>query len=428
MGIAFLFFRLFKRVNLESRIKKEVIVELGSRLSAQDFLNEKIEDVRVDFDFSSSPQVGEYTVQVYLGEEVFDVLLFVVDTTPPKIETKDLSIYIDEDLPNIKSFITHIEELSDYLIREDVIEKKLGVQEIEVVVVDKFGNIGRSWAKLSILEDTEAPVFDGLSPISIPVGESVDLKEGVTAFDKRFGKTPFSYDDSTVHYSVPGTYFISYFAEDPLGNKREVTRTIEIKPREKTYRISSFPVFSQYPNYPNGCESAALYNLLRYYKVNVGIEDIVNALKKGAGPYFKDGTLYGGNPEVEFVGDPRDKHGYGVFQKPIIEVANLYKKGIIDYTGHSFSEVLEIVKQGIPVQVWGSIHNEDTKICVSWIDVSTGKKVDWICNLHSVILIGFTSHSVFVSDSYSGKIEEYDKVQFEKMFDLFGRRAIYYKE
>ena len=131
---------------------------------------------------------------------------------------------------------------------------------------------------------------------------------------------------------------------------------------------------------------------------------------------------------MEFVGDPRNPHGYGVFQKPIIDVANYFKKGIIDFTGHSLDDVLEIVKQGIPVQVWGSIQNLDTKVCASWIDVSSGKSIDWICNLHSVVVIGFHSKSVFVSDSHTGRIEEYNLVQFEKMYNLFGRRAIYYKD
>jgi len=72
-----------------------------------------------------------------------------------------------------------------------------------------------------------------------------------------------------VNYGVPGTYFISYYAEDPLGNASSVLRTIEIKEKEKTYFIPSFPTFHQYPDYPNGCESVALYNLLNFYNVFV---------------------------------------------------------------------------------------------------------------------------------------------------------------
>lgn len=411
--IGFLFFKLFKRMNLGSFIKKEIIVELGNSLSIQDFVNGAVEGVSVDFDFNSFPQVGEYFVNVFVKEEEFQVKLIVVDTVSPKIETTDLFIYMDEELPKVSDFIVSIEEKSDYTISDIFLEKKIGMQEVEIVIVDEYGNVGSSKAKLFIEK---------------AVGEKLDLSYGVTAIDKRFGKVDFSYDDRQVNYGVPGTYFISYYAEDPLGNASSVLRTIEIKEKEKTYFIPSFPTFHQYPDYPNGCESVALYNLLNFYNVSVSMEEIVNKLRKGYGPFLKNGILYGGNPEVEFVGDPRNPHGYGVFQKPIIDVANYFKKGIIDFTGHSLDDVLEIVKQGIPVQVWGSIQNLDTKVCASWIDVSSGKSIDWICNLHSVVVIGFHSKSVFVSDSYTGRIEEYNLVQFEKMYNLFGRRAIYYKD
>lgn len=91
--------------------------------------------------------------------------------------------------------------------------------------------------------------------------------------------------------------------------------------------------------------------MLRFYKINVSLSQIVNTLKKGDGPHYEDGIYYGCNPEIEFVGDSTDEHGYGVYQKPIIEVANKFKSGMVDNTGHSLKAILEIVKKGIPVQI-----------------------------------------------------------------------------
>ena len=87
---------------------------------------------------------------------------------------------------------------------------------------------------------------------------------------------------------------------------------VTITEKDITYKIDNFPTYYQYPDYPNGCESSALYNLLRFYKINVSMSQIVNALRKGDGPHYEDGVYYGGNPEIEFVGDPTDEHGYGV--------------------------------------------------------------------------------------------------------------------
>lgn len=36
---------------------------------------------------------------------------------------------------------------------------------------------------------------------------------------------------------------------------------------------------------------AALYNLLKFYKINVSMSQIVNTLKNGDGPHYEDGIL-----------------------------------------------------------------------------------------------------------------------------------------
>lgn len=197
--------------------------------------------------------------------------------------------------------------------------------------------------------------------------------------------------------------------------------------QETSHFIEGVITYNQYPNYPNGCESVALYILLQYYQVEVSVEEIVEALPKGSSPYYKNGVLYGGNPEREFVGDPRLYTGYGVFEGPIIEVANRFKEGIINYTGHSLDEILELVKDDHPVQVWVSINLEDTEVCVSWLDEVTEENIDWICDLHSLVIIGYDYKSIITSDPYTGEIEIYDRQQFEKMYLLFGKRAIYYE-
>lgn len=284
------------------------------------------------------------------------------------------------------------------------------------------------WLLKIIKSEDNFPIFDGLTPITIELGEEVDLYAQVRAYDYKDGKLNFKVDDRQVNYDEIGSYTIYYLAIDSDGNKKKSKREINIIPKKPTYMIDNFPTFNQFPDYQNGCESVALYNLLRFYNVDVSMKEIVNLLKKGDSPYRINDVLYGGNPEIEFVGNPQDKNGYGVYQKPIIEVANYFKKGMIDYTGHSLDEVLEIVKENIPVQVWVSINLSDTQICASWIYPETGELIDWICDLHSVVIVGFNSKYVYVSDSYTGDIQEYDREQFEKIYNLFGQRAIYYNE
>lgn len=428
LRFCFALFVMFKRNSINKLIIKEVNKPYGETITINDFLKEDLDDVSCSVDLGSIKDIGTYDIKIKVGHFKFTSHLKIYDSIINKIELKDLTIYIDEELPTIKDFIINDIDLSMYKYEELSLKKELGVQDVLIKIYDEYGNFFNGTSKLTIIEDKDAPVFTGLTNIIIEAGNKYDLYKNVEAVDERFGKVNFTVDDSNVKYNTPGEYKILYSAEDEVGNKVTSTREIKIIEKDITYKIENFPTYYQFPDYPNGCESAALYNLLRFYKINITMSQIVNDLKKGDGPYIENELYYGGNPNIEFVGDPRDSHGYGVYQKPIINVANKYKSGMIDYTGHSFDDVLKIVKKGIPVQIWASVGMQNTEVCISWIYKETGEKIDWICKLHSVVVIGYNKNYVFISDSYTGNIESYSRKQVEKIFNLFGKRAIYYAD
>lgn len=424
----FIGYTFYVRSDIAKNIKDKIVIEYGKDITLNDILKKNsYKKVKVSPNLKSLKKIGKHKVTLTIDDQKFEVIVTIKDTTPPTLEVKDLEVYIDEEMPRAKDFVVKVDDLSKVSLQKIEIQKTVGEQTVSIIAKDKYGNQTKKEAKLTIKEDKEPPTFSGLSNLSVYTGSKPDLNKGVEAVDERFGSVEFSIDDSKVDYNTPGNYVIYYTAADTLGNSTTQERKITIKQRDITYMINNFPTYSQFPNYPNGCESVALYTLLKYYNVNVSPEDIVNRLKKGKGPYWENDVLYGGNPEIEFVGDPRAKNGYGVFQKPIIDVANQYKSGMIDYTGHSLTQVLELVKGGIPVQVWVSINLKNTSVCTSWIYKETGQKINWICNLHSVVIVGFNSKYVYVSDPYNGKIVKYGRSQFQKMYNLFGKRAIYYR-
>ena len=193
--------------------------------------------------------------------------------------------------------------------------------------------------------------------------------------------------------------------------------------------IKNFPTYNQKPEYPTACESVALYTLLKYYNVEITINEIIEKLKKGPLPYKKNNIMYGGNPEREFIGNPKEKTGYGVYEKPIIEVANNFKPGIKNTTGANLDNILKLIDKGYPVQVWTSIDAKTPKIANhSWIDEKTNKKIIWKQPFHSLVIIGYKENKIITSDPYYGKIKEYNKVDFEYAYNFFGKRAIYYEE
>ena len=200
--------------------------------------------------------------------------------------------------------------------------------------------------------------------------------------------------------------------------------------KNKNYKsyIDGVKSINQFPDYPVGCESVALQILLNYYGVDVSADDIVNELKKGDRPHYEGETLSGGNPEVEFVGDPRDIHSYGVYEKPIADVANKFKPGIKNITGTDLIDLFKLVDEGYPIQVWSSIKLINPFVSQKWIYKTTGETISWKAQLHSVVLIGYSDDVVVVSDPDVGAIREFDRIKFEEVYNYFGKRALYYNE
>lgn len=208
----------------------------------------------------------------------------------------------------------------------------------------------------------------------------------------------------------------------------EEERRLEEKRRleASTVKIDREITYSQFPEYPTGCESIALKILLEYNGIYVYASEIIDKLKKGSLPYKIEDQLYGGNPELEFIGDPRNDYSYGVFNGPIAVVSNSFKENVNNKEGLEFDEVLEIVSQGRPVMVWTTINNISSSISESWIYRSTGETIYWKENEHAVVVIGYNDKQVIVSDPYVGRIVKYNREVFRQNYNYMGKRAVYY--
>ena len=215
--------------------------------------------------------------------------------------------------------------------------------------------------------------------------------------------------------------------EDKLSSlQKEYYKLVKENAKKNSFYISNVPFINQYPNYPTGCESVAITILLNYYGVAVTPDDIINKLPKGSVPITKDGKLYGGNPEVEFIGNPYSLNAYGVYEKPIANVASQYKSGIKIATGTSFEKILEVVKTGKPVMVWTSMSLAVPYISQSWIYEPTGETIYWKANEHAVVIIGYTEDKVIISDPIDGKAKYQSKSIFKERYNYYGKKALYY--
>jgi uncharacterized protein YvpB len=191
--------------------------------------------------------------------------------------------------------------------------------------------------------------------------------------------------------------------------------------------INNVPTINQYPSYPSGCESISLLILLKYAGVDVTAEQIVAKLRTSARPYYVSSNRYGNDPEIYFIGNPTDTNGFGVYEKPIISAALNFKSDIKNITGSNLNDILKVVMQGHPVQVWVAMDGVSAYYAYSWTDEITGKIIFYPAQFHSLVIIGFNQYQIITSDPSVGGIRYFNRYYFENSFNFFGKRAIYYE-
>ena len=293
----------------------------------------------------------------------------------------------------------------NYELREEAI--LLGIMEESGDIDLSSVYLKKSELEDQLIEKYGTIVFSEIDLFIRELRTSNDLVSGeILDINKRIGTLNEKVAQLNLQYEV-------------LKNKRE-------KMSKQIYLIDNVFTFDQYPNYPTGCESVALSILLEYYGVDVTVDDLIQKLPKGDLPYYKDNILYGGNPYLEFIGDPYSKESFGTFDVPIYKVAIQYKSGMINGTGNDLDTVLDIVSQGRPVLVWTSMYLALPYISKSWIYPVTNEVIHWPANEHAVVIVGFSEDYVVISDPIGGEIKYQDRGVFEERYNYYGRRNLYY--
>lgn len=155
------------------------------------------------------------------------------------------------------------------------------------------------------------------------------------------------------------------------------------------------------------CETAALKMALNYYGIKVTEDELIKKLtfatKNPRGP-----DNIWGDHDLGFVGDIDgsifDGTGYGVYHKPIYDLAAEYRPSYIMQNAE-LSEVLEEVKNGNPVVVWGLLSKSKPII---W-QTENGKQVEGYPGEHARVVTGFygtvkNPGAIILMDPIYGKV------------------------
>lgn len=168
------------------------------------------------------------------------------------------------------------------------------------------------------------------------------------------------------------------------------------------------PEIAQRPELPNGCEITALAMLLAGF--GQPMDKMVLAKEAPYDPTpetIQNGTIASwGNPNVGFVGVMNKKPGgYGIFHGPLVKFINKLLPGrAVDLTGKPFSDVLQQVANGRPVEVWTTWTFQPTTNWVTWSTPEGPVRVTM--DEHAVLLVGYDAHHLFMNNPLNGEKDQ----------------------
>jgi uncharacterized protein YvpB len=195
--------------------------------------------------------------------------------------------------------------------------------------------------------------------------------------------------------------------------------------------LLDIPVILQLPELPRGCEVTSLAMLLQHAGVNVGKMELAEGIERDSTLFqMKGGQVFFGHPNVGFVGDMYniDNPGYGVYHKPVKELADRYLPNrVVDLTGSEFNKVEESLSNGFPV--WIIINSWYTEVPPEQFRTwnTPAGEVQITYREHSVLITGYDEEYVYVNDPLTGeKDKKVPKRDFVKAWVQMGSQAITY--
>ncbi|MBQ4085847.1 MAG: DUF5011 domain-containing protein [Clostridia bacterium] len=160
-------------------------------------------------------------------------LTVVEDTVAPTISgVRNYTIYRGEPLDYLSSVrVTDNFDPAPAISIEDpgVDLNTPGEYIVTFTAADFSGNIVSASSKITILDDTTPPVISGVRKWGVYLGDTADYLSGVTVSDERDPNPTLTVDASSLDFTTPGRYEITFTATDSFGNVSTATSLIVIK-------------------------------------------------------------------------------------------------------------------------------------------------------------------------------------------------------
>lgn len=220
----------------------------------------------------------------------------------------------------------------------------------------------------------------------------------------------------------------AYMAEEFLVEANEAPPVSLAPPSQLVRNIHlDVPSISQLPELPRGCEVTSLAMLLQYNDYDADKLALAKQIKKSPAPIrAENGKIMAGNPNAGFVGDmySYDKPGFGVYHKPIAELAYKYAgDSVHDFTGGDFEEIFSHLMEGRPV--WVIINTEYDELTSEFFQfwMTEEGPIEITYKEHAVVVTGFDDKYIYFNDPLE-RVEKAPIEEFKKAWEQMGKQAI----
>lgn len=217
-----------------SQVLTDVTVEAGSKTPKleQFIIAAKEASFVTKMEELDYAKVGDYEISLKADGQTYGSTLHIVDTTPPEIEVQDIENFAFLPI-NAEDFTVSIKDATEVkaVFKEEPDLSYIGTQELEIAYTDAGNNEVVKQVKLTLLEDTEAPVIEGAVDLKAFIGDSVSYRKNVSITDNCPDGLLMTVDTAAVNLNEEGVYPVTYTAKDAAGNTTSVTVNLTVTPR-----------------------------------------------------------------------------------------------------------------------------------------------------------------------------------------------------
>ena len=223
-------------------LKKEVVIEAGSRINIEDFFVECPDDARFITDISGidTKIPAVYKLKVFYSETFEkEVYLKIEDRTGPRGVALPKKQFTKVRWPEASECVGYLYDLSGIAKVEYQDEhpeiNETGDYMVPVVITDWYNNSTVIDVPFQVIDDRTAPVIKGVHDLeSNGNPDELDFYNGITVSDDYDPFPIMKVDDSQVNYSEEGEYEVTYKAIDMVGNIRNVKAKLTVKLPEES--------------------------------------------------------------------------------------------------------------------------------------------------------------------------------------------------